>query len=116
VSVGSTGQIADIYNSCVAAVGAGNFNLRLHVDYTRPANSREQIATGSTAAVNGQLKFVADNPIGDNQDVFLPSCTLRPNGALPFITAGEVATVELAVGIAILDSSTSAIYIDGRPA
>jgi len=116
ISVGTTGQIATVYDNCVTAVGAGNFNLRLHVDYTRPANSREQIATGSTAAVEGQLKFVADNPIGANQDVFIPSCTLRPNGALPFITAGEVAAVELAVGISVLDTSTSAIYIDGRPA
>lgn len=116
ISVGTTGQIATVYDNCVTAVGAGNFNLRLHVDYTRPANSREQIATGANAAVEGQLKFVADNPIGANQDVFIPSCTLRPNGALPFITAGEVAAVELAVGISVLDTSTSAIYIDGRPA
>ncbi len=116
VSIGTTGQIADIYDSCVAAVGVGNFNLRLHVDYTRPANSREQIATGSAAAVTGELKFVADNPNGENQDVFLPSCSLRPNGALPFITAGEVGSVELAVGISVLNTSTSAIYIDGRPA
>lgn len=116
VSVGTTGQIATVYDNCVTAVGAGNFNLRLHVDYTRPANSREQIATGANAAVEGQLKFVADNPIGANQDVFIPSCTLRPNGALPFITAGEVAAVELAVGISVLDTATSAIYIDGRPA
>lgn len=116
VSVGTTGQIATVYDNCVTAVGVGNFNLRLHVDYTRPANSREQIATGANAAVEGQLKFVADNPIGANQDVFIPSCTLRPNGALPFITAGEVAAVELAVGISVLDTSTSAIYIDGRPA
>lgn len=116
ISIGTTGQIADIYNACVTDVGVGNFNLRLHVDYTRPASSREQIATGSAAAVTGELKFVADNPNGENQDVFLPSCSLRPNGALPFITAGEVGSVELAVGISILDTSTSAIYIDGRPA
>lgn len=116
ISIPLTGQIADIYNACVTDVGAGNFNLRLHVDYTRPANSREQIATGSAAAVTGKLKFVADNPNGTNQDAFLASCTLRPNGALPFITAGEVGTVELAVGISILDTSTSAIYVDGRPA
>lgn len=116
ISIGTTGQIADIYDSCVAAVGVGNFNLRLHVDYTRPANSREQIATGAAGAVEGQLKFVADNPIGANQDVLIPSCTLRPNGAMPFITAGEVAAVELAVGISVLNTSTSAIYIDGRPA
>lgn len=116
VSIPLTGQIADIYNACVTDVGVGNFNLRLHVDYTRPVNTREQIATGAAAAVTGELKFVADNPNGENQDVFLPSCSLRPNGALPFITAGEVGTVELAVGISILDTSTSAIYIDGRPA
>lgn len=116
VSIPLTGQIADIYDACVTDVGAGNFNLRLHVDYTRPANSREQIATGAAGAVEGQLKFVADNPIGANQDVFIPSCTLRPNGAMPFITAGEVAAVELAVGISVLNTSTSAIYIDGRPA
>lgn len=115
LSVGTTGKIATVYAAAVAAVGVGNFNLRLHVDYTRPANTRVQIATGSAAAVEGQLQYFADNPIGDNQDVFIASATIRPNGALPFISAGEVAAVEFAVGISALNSSTPAILIDGRP-
>lgn len=115
LSIPSTGKIATVYNAAVAAVGASAFNLRLHVDYTRPANSREQIATGSVAAARGQLQYVADNPIGDNQDVLLPDCTIRPNGALPFISGDEVASVDFAVGIQVLDSNTSAIYINGRP-
>lgn len=116
LSIPTTGKLGAAYAAAVAAVGTGNFSLNIHVDYTRPANTREQIATGSQASVQGQLKFVADNPIGDNQDVFFPDCTLRPNGALPFITDQETASVEFAVGINKLDSVTAAIYVDGRPA
>lgn len=116
VSIPATGKIATAYNAAVAAVGAGGFDLRLHVDYTRPASTREQLATGSAAAVEGQLLFVADNPIGDNRDVLMPSVTIRPSGELPMISEGDVASVQFAVGIGVLDSNTAAIYINGRPA
>lgn len=115
LSIPATGKLASAYAAALDAIPTSAFSINLSVDYTRPANTRSQVATGSVAAVDGQLKFVADNPIGENQDVFFPSCTLRPSGELPFITEGEVAAVEFAVGINKLDSVTAAIYLDGRP-
>ena len=86
------------------------------MDYTRAAATRDQIATSASVSLEGELKFIADNPQGTNQDVFLPDCTLSPNGDLPFITDQDVASCQFNLGINKLDSTTAAIYIDGRPA
>jgi len=111
LSVKPTGAIA----TALTRLPAGT-TLSLHVDYTRAAITREQIATSASVSLEGELKFISDNPQGAQQDVFLPKCTLSPNGDLPFITGDEVASAQFTVGISKKDSTTAAIYIDGRPA
>ncbi len=111
LSVTSDGAIA----TALARLPVGS-TLSLNVDYTRPANTREQIATSSSVSLQGEMKFLSDNPYGTQQDVFLPDCTLAPNGALPFITGDDVAACQFNVGINKKNSTTAAIYIDGRPA
>jgi hypothetical protein len=107
------GTIA-VANTRYSAAVAGA-RVSLEVDYTPAANTREQVRSGGTVSVQGQLKFIADNPTGENDDVFLPSVTITPNGALAFITGDSQAQVEFSVGIGILNSQTAAIYVDGRP-
>lgn len=115
LSVPATGKLATVYNAALAAVSDTSlWSINLHADYTRPVRSIQQIATGSTTTVRGRLKFVSDNPNGEQQDVLIPDATLSPNGELPLITADEVASVELTVGINKLDSNTPALYIHGR--
>jgi len=116
VSIGLTGKLATMYTRAIAVMTDAEFSINVLVDYTPAANTRTQIATGSTAAVRGKLKFVADNPYGENQDVLIPDCTISPSGKLPFIGANEAASVDFKVGINILNSTTAAIYIDNRPA
>lgn len=108
VSTGSLGTGADY----VTAAG-GTFVIL--VDYTPTANSRDQIRSSGTSELTGQVKFISDNPYGANQDAFFPSATLAPSGELPLITENDVASMTLDVGINQLNSTTSAIYIDGRP-
>jgi hypothetical protein len=115
VSIPTTGKLATAYANALAAVSDTSlWSINLHVDYTRPAATFRQIATGALAAVRGQLRWNADNPVGKNQDVLIPDATLRPNGAVSQVTADEVASVELAVGISKLDSATPALYYFGR--
>jgi hypothetical protein len=114
ISATPDGTIASANAKYAAAVA--NARVSLEVDYTPAANTRSQVRTGGEQSVTGQLKFIADNPTGENDDLFCPQVTLTPNGALPYITGDDVGSVEFAVGIGVLNSQTRAIYIDGRPA
>jgi hypothetical protein len=108
------GTIASANTKYAAAVAGSRISLE--VDYTPAANTRSQVRTGGEQSVTGQLKFIADNPTGENDDLFCPQVTLTPNGALPYITGDDIGTVEFNVGIGVLNSQSRAIYIDGRPA
>lgn len=99
-------------NTVLAALSLPGVGL--NVDYTPVAQTRTQIATGSFSQLTGQLKFISDNPYGDNADVLLPAVSLSPSGDLPFV-GDAIATMTFDIGINTLDSNTSAIYIDGRP-
>ncbi|MDT3707480.1 MAG: hypothetical protein ROZ09_11680 [Thiobacillus sp.] len=86
------------------------------VDYTKAANTRDQVISASAASVAGALRFVADNPKGANRDIFLPSVSLKPTGTAKL--KGEQAEyMQLGFDVEILkkDLTTAAIYIDGRP-
>lgn len=107
------GTIATAITALAAVLSTATISL--HVDFTPTANTRSQVRTGAVANLQGQLMFISDNPVGDNQDVFLPSVTLSASGELPFITEGEVAVMTIAIGISQLDSNTPSIIIDGRP-
>lgn len=90
--------------------------ISLEVDYTPVAQTRQQIRTTSTADLTGQLKFIADNPFGKNQDLLMPEVTLAASGDLALITDNSVSSMDFEVGINKRDSNTSAIYVDGRAA
>lgn len=51
----------------------------LKVTYDVPAATREVIVSGS-ASVEGSLRYVAQNPVGDNVDYFWPWVKITPNG------------------------------------
>lgn len=87
----------------------------LNVGYTPAANSRQQIVSTGAASIAGQFRFIADNAVGDNRDLFISSCTISASGDLTFITENEAASVELELGVNERDSSTPQIIIDGRP-
>lgn len=113
VSVEVTGKLADAYDSAVAAVGSGNFELQVEVDYTPAATTWTKIETGSVATKRGKLWIEQDNPFGTNQQLVIPDCTLAPSGELSFIASDDaISTMEFAVGINILNSTTPAMRVD----
>lgn len=115
VSVQPTGKLASAYAAAKTALGSEP-TLALSVDYTPGANTRTQIKTGSAGSVEGRIRFLADNPYGDQQDVCIPLCTLKPSGTLPFVGEGEVAAITFDVGISLLNNSTPAVIIEDRGA
>lgn len=51
----------------------------LTVDYTVAAGTR-RVVLGGTDTIEGQLKFIADNPKGTNKDTFWPFVQVSPDG------------------------------------
>lgn len=119
VSFPVAGKIGAAAQKAITALGLDGpawAGIPVTVDYTPAANTRTQIRTGSSTSVRGRLKFFADNPYGTDQDVLIPDCTLSPSGELPFIGEGEVATMEFAVGISLLNNTTPAVIVEDRGA
>ena len=84
----------------------------LKVDYTEGASTREQMLSKGVP-VEGALRFIADNPAGDNIDYFMPWVKIQPDG--DYALFGDDWQV-MAFTIQMLkDGSKSAIYADGRP-
>lgn len=89
--------------------------LSLNVGYTPAANSRHQVVTTGAANTTGQLRYIADNAVGKNRDLLIPSCSLQPSGESQFITAGDTQAFELEIGVNSKADTIPQIIIDGRP-
>lgn len=93
--------------------GAVTEDTVLTIDYTPVANSRTRIVTNNNAELGGSLRFIAQNPRGDQNDWYMPQVTLRPEG--DFALKGDewiVMTFAVEVGA---PQDQAAIYVDGRP-
>lgn len=93
-------------------------NDDLTADYTPAANSRNRLATGAGATVEGRLRFLANNVSGTNRDYYFPSVSITPSGGFQLKGGGEnptVATMPVAVEI-LKPANAEAIYIDGPTA
>lgn len=91
--------------------GAITDGSELKVTYTVSASTRTRIISGSSP-VEGALRFVADNPTGDNIDYYLPSVTLSPNGDYA-LKGDEWQQIPFTVEVLKPDDS-EALYADGR--
>jgi hypothetical protein len=88
------------------------------VSYTRPANTRTRLTTGSAVTAEGRMRFIANNISGTNRDYYFPSVSITPSGSFQFKGGGENPTVgTLALSVEILKPANApAILIDGLPA
>lgn len=112
VVAGGAIALATAFVAALAVTGLDGVGLR--VDYTPIANTRTRLATSSTSQLNGKMKFIADNPFGENQDFYIPSVAIKPSGDMPFVGT-DIAAVTFDLGINKLDSNTAEVYVDGRP-
>lgn len=93
--------------------GSISDNDVIHVDYTPEAGAREQLTATSNIVSTKALHFVADNPRGDNDDLFIPIAEIAPNGNREFIGT-DWATIGLGVEATVPSDGRAAMYIDGR--
>lgn len=92
-------------------------NAKIVITYNTLVSSREQIAAGYVQ-VEGELKFISDNPHGAQADITIPRARLVPNGDIPLVDSPDSpAWQTLGLNISVLKKGNLALaYRDGRPA
>lgn len=73
------------------------------------------IVIGKGKEVRGALRFIADNPIGPNDDHFWPYVKLTPNGDYA-LKSSEWKTMSFSFEVLKKDSGTDRVYVDRRAA
>lgn len=140
-TIATPSGVRNITNVTFAAPGtpgtpiaiAGNFEVdlvrgRVFVEPTAPGlpvsgpvvvtydivASTRNIAISSNQSIYGAFRFIADNPVGNDIDYFMPYVKLSPEG--DYALKGEK-WQEMAFGLDILtlDSQTASVYVDGQP-
>lgn len=109
---GDIGLACDLYTAVTLAAGTALY-LSLNVDYTPVAESRGRASSSGNPSIEGQFRFIGDNAMGENRDVFIPSCKLAVNGELPLI-GEDIAAVGFTLSINEKNSSTALVIIDER--
>lgn len=57
----------------------------IEVTYNVAASTHKQI-TADNKEVEGEIKFVSNNPFGEQSDIWIPRATITPNGDLSLLT------------------------------
>lgn len=82
--------------------------------YDIASSTHPRVISGSTA-IEGALHYIADNPKGTNYDYYFPDVKLSPDGEFE-LKGDSFMKIPFTGEILKKDTSTEAIYIDGRPA
>lgn len=90
----------------------GHQDTGFTVTYNAAASTRRQVISGETEFV-GSLRFLANNPKGEDVDYFFPNVKLRPNGDHQLIS-DEYMQIEFQFEALTL-GNYKAVYIDGQP-
>lgn len=84
----------------------------LTAGYTTTSSTRSRIVSSGNA-IEGALRYIADNTDGENYDFYMPSVNLSPNGDFE-LKAEEWQVLPFTVEI-LKPNDMEAIYCDGRP-
>lgn len=84
------------------------------VDYTKTAESREQVSASDLGAKYGALRYIADNTSGPNRDLYVPRLLLRPDGELAFKSRDAYMLMQFQAEF-LKRGSYAQCYVDGRP-
>lgn len=87
----------------------------IHVDYTPAEETRQRATSSQQGARMGEIRFVANNTDGPNNDIFVPHASLSPDGELPM--KGRDNPQEMPFTISVQSRPGYAqVYVDGRAA
>lgn len=116
--VAGTDYLVDAVRGIVEVLPTGAIveGASITVTYTAATATAQRIAMGETEA-EGELKFLAFNPVGPNRDITLPRARLSPNGDLSMLTDPENPdwqTIGLSIS-ALKKGDLALAYADGQP-
>jgi hypothetical protein len=103
----ATGQV-DIVSGGGIADGTD-----IDVTFSVLASTRERVISGSEP-VEGALRFIADNPKGEDFDYYLPYVKITPNGDYA-LKGDEWQQIPFSLEALKPADGREAIYVDGRP-
>lgn len=86
----------------------------LTATYDTEAYTR-QIIVGRSKEIRGALRFISDNPVGDQKDFLWPYVKVTPNGDYA-LKGDEWQVMGFTVEVLKKDSTTERVYIETRPA
>ena len=92
----------------IASAAAEDF----HLIYDVPAETRDAIISGDSEFACF-LRFIADNPEGENKDWTMPYVKISPNGDFS-LKGDDWQTMSFNIEVLKRDDTTEAIYVDGR--
>lgn len=78
------------------------------------AASTRDVVVSKNKSIYGAIRFVADNPVGPNRDIYLPYVKLSPDGDYQ-LKGDDWQQMGFTVEILKKASNIEAIYVDGRP-
>lgn len=84
----------------------------LTVTYAVLSSTRSRVISGSTP-IEGALRYIANNPKGDNKDYIMPWVKITPNGDYA-LKGDEWQTIPFSIE-ALKPTFAEAVYVDGRP-
>ncbi len=93
--------------------GAIDDDSDITVHYAVRASTRQRVISGSTP-VEGALRFIADNPKGEDFDYYMPYIKITPNGDYA-LKGDEWQTIPFNLEALKPSDGREAIYMDGRP-
>jgi hypothetical protein len=84
----------------------------VYMSYNVGASTRKQVVSGSQS-IYGSIRFVADNPKGENRDYFMPYVKLAPDGDYD-LKGDDWLTIGFTMEILKKSSNTAPLYIDDQ--
>lgn len=113
VNILSVGAIATAVSRVPAALRAVGRTFRLSLGYTPEAKTIDEIVLDRQTSLRGQLQCVAQNPRGENFDLFCPLVSLSPSGTYAFKSGNEYQSMTFALTV---ESGAGAPVFTARPA
>lgn len=101
---------ARLYIKSTAEGGTIPTGTKLSVDYKTTASTRDRVISGAKP-IEGTLRYLSFNPVGENRDWYMPYVKLSPNG--DYALKGDD-WQQIPFNVQILKRSPyEALYIDG---
>lgn len=112
--VEGTDYVVDVVRGRVMFEETDNVKALTKVDFTFDvdASTRKRIISGSQP-IEGALRYLADNPKGENFDYFMPWVKITPNGDYQ-LKSDEWQSIPFMIEI-LKKPGMEAIYCDGKP-